>query len=245
MNEDHIVTSFNDDLNHLESLLLTMGGLVEQQLIVATTALQKRDRSLAKQVLMGDRKINELEAELNDAAIKVLALRQPFAADLRNVVMTLKIAAHLERIGDYTKNMARRTNTITKAAAFIGSVSTLVRMSELVQNMITAVLDAYNKRDIDAAEIIRAQDESVDQMLNTLFRELLTYMMEDTRNISGCMHLLFIAKNIERMGDHAAEIAQEIIFLVTGEWPQEKRIKGDITSKMIVNPDDIENKSET
>ncbi len=239
MNTSHIVSSFNDDLNHMENLLLEMGGLVERQLFEATKALRKEDRSLAKQVLKGDKRINKLEAQLNEEAIKILALRQPVAVDLRNVVMTLKMASHLERIGDYTKNMARRTNTITKAAAFTGSIGTLVRMSELVQSMIMAALDAYNKRDAEAAYEVRAQDEGVDQMHNTLFRELLTYMMEDVRNISGCMHLLFIAKNIERMGDHVADIAQEIIFLVTGEWPEDKRPKGDKTSKMILDPDDI------
>lgn len=240
MNKSHIVTSFNDDLNHIESLLLEMGGLVEQQLLSATTALRKGDRVLAKQVLKGDKRVNKLEAKLNESAIKILALRQPVAADLRNVVMTLKMASHLERIGDYTKNMARRTNTITKAEAFTGSIGTLVRMSELVQGMIKSVLDAYNKRDANMAHEIRIADEGVDQMHNTLFRELLTYMMEDVRNISGCMHLLFIAKNIERMGDHVADIAQEIIFLVTGEWPEGKRPKGDETSKMIIDPDDID-----
>jgi len=241
MNTQHIVSSFNDDLNRLESLLLEMGGLVEKQLLEATQALRKEDRVRAKKVLKGDKRINKLEAELNENAIKILALRQPVAADLRNVVMTLKMASHLERIGDYTKNMARRTNTITKAEAFTGSIGTLVRMSELVQNMIKSVLDAYNKRDADAAQNIRIADEGVDQMHNTLFRELLTYMMEDVRNISGCMHLLFIAKNIERMGDHVADIAQEIIFLITGKWPEDKRPKGDKTSKIIIEPNDIKN----
>ncbi|MEE9273522.1 MAG: phosphate signaling complex protein PhoU [Robiginitomaculum sp.] len=244
MNTEHIVSSFNDDLNRLESLLLEMGGLVEKQLLEATNALQKEKRTLAKQVLKGDKRINKLEAQLNENAIKILALRQPVATDLRNVVMTLKMASHLERIGDYTKNMARRTNTITKAEAFTGSIGTVVRMSELVQNMIKSVLDAYNQSDANAAQDVRIQDEGVDQMHNTLFRELLTYMMEDVRNISGCMHLLFIAKNIERMGDHVVDIAQEIIFLVTGEWPQEKRPKSDKTSKMIIDPDDIKNKKE-
>ena len=244
MNNEHIVSSFNDDLNRLEALLLEMGGLVEQQLINATRALRKEDRGLAKQVLKGDKRINRIEAQLNEDAIKVLALRRPVAADLRNVVMTLKMASHLERIGDYTKNMARRTNTITKAEAFTGSVGTLVRMSELVQSMIKSVLDAYNKRDAVAAQNVRIKDEGVDQMHNTLFRELLTYMMEDVRNISGCMHLLFIAKNIERMGDHVADIAQEIIFLVTGDWPEGKRPKGDKTSKMIIDPDDIKSEEE-
>ncbi|PHR56820.1 MAG: phosphate transport system regulatory protein PhoU [Robiginitomaculum sp.] len=241
MSKSHIVSSFNTDLKHLRNLVLNMGALVEQQVLQATTALKEEDRSIAKRVLGGDQEINALEAELNDAALKVLALRQPVAKDLRNVMMSLKIGGHLERIGDYAKNMARRTNTITKADAFTGSIGTIVHMSELVQSMVSNALKAYNMRDIELAEYIRAQDENVDQMLNTLFRELLTYMMEDPRNISGCMHLLFIAKNFERMGDHVVEIAQEIIFLVTGNWPLEKRAKYDKTSKMIVTPNDLEN----
>ena len=236
MSDQHIVTSFTEDMNELDGLVLQMGGLVEQQLRNATIALRKEDRDLAKQVLRGDDRINELEAELNESAIRILALRQPFAIDLRNVVMSLKIARHLERIGDYAKNTARRTNTITKADAFTGSLDTLTRMSELVQDMIKSALDAYSRRDAEAAETVRDSDKNVDQMLNTLFRELLTYMMEDARNISGAMHLLFIAKNIERMGDHVADIAKETMYMVTGEWPQGRRDKQDKTSKMIVEP---------
>lgn len=239
MNTDHIVTSFDTDLNRIESLILEMGGLVEQQLLSCTKALKLGDRDLAKSVIRADEKINTLEAEVNRVSIEVLALRQPMAEDLRSVIMTLKIAGHLERMGDYIKNMARRTNTITKADAFIGSMSTLTRMSERVQSMINSALDAYNRRDTDAAETVRADDEDVDQMHNSLFRELLTYMMEDTRNISGCMHLLFIAKNIERMGDHAVEIAGETIYLATGEWPTDKRVKGDRTSRMIFTPEEL------
>ena len=237
MSTEHIVSSFSEDMNQLDALVLEMGGLVEQQLQNATIALRKEDRLLAKQVLKGDSRINELEAELNESAIRILALRQPVAIDLRNVVMSLKIARHLERMGDYAKNIARRTNTITKADAFTGSVSTLVRMSEKVQAMLKSGLDAYSQKDADAAEIVRAEDEQVDQMLNTLFRELLTYMMEDVKNISGAMHLLFIAKNIERMGDHIADIAKETIYMVSGEWPEGKRSKQDKTSKMIIDPD--------
>ncbi len=239
MNTDHIVSSFDADLNRIESLVLEMGGLVEQQLLTCTKALKLGDRSLAKDVIRNDAKINALEAEVNQMSIELLALRQPMASDLRTVVMTLKIANHLERVGDYIKNMARRTNTITKADAFIGSVSTLTRMSAKVQVMINDALDAYNRRDPEAAEAVRGDDEDVDQMHNGLFRELLTYMMEDTRNISGCMHLLFIAKNIERMGDHAAEIAGETVYLVTGEWPTDKRVKGDRTSRMIFTPEEL------
>ncbi len=230
----HIVSSFGEDMNKLESLLLEMGGLVEKQLVNATQSLRKGDRDLAKIVLKGDVRINELEAALNDNALKILALRQPVAIDLRTVVMSLKIARHLERVGDYAKNIARRTNTITKADAFTGSVGTLVRMSELVQDMIRTVLDAYSRRDADLAEDVRTKDEHVDQMHNTLFRELLTYMMEDAGNVPGSIHLLLMAKNLERMGDHVTDVAKETIYMVTGEWPQNRRQKGDKTSKMIV-----------
>ena len=236
MTTEHIVSSFSNDMNKLESLLLEMGGLVEQQLKDATAALRTEDRSLAKKVLKSDDRINELEASLNENALKVLALRQPVAIDLRMVVMSLKIARHLERIGDYAKNMARRMRTITKADAFTGSVDTLLRMSALVQAMIRDVLDAYSRRDVEAADAVRADDASVDQMHNTLFRELLTYMMEDANNIGGAIHLLLMAKNLERMGDHVADIAKETMYMVSGEWPQDKRNKGDRTSKMIVDP---------
>ncbi len=240
MNTDHILRSFDKDLNKNENLILEMGGLVEQQLIQATRALKKEDAKLSKKVLPNQSRIREMEAKLNASAIQLLALRQPVAGDLRNVIMSLRIAGHLERIGKYTKNMARRTHTITKAEAFTGSISTLVRMSELVQEMIKSALDAYNNLDVETAEEIRSRDEDVDHMNNTLFRELLTYMMEDPKNIAGAMHLLFIAKNIERMGDHTTEIAQEVIYMVTGEWPSEKRPKGDKTSQIIFSPQDLD-----
>jgi phosphate transport system protein len=241
VNKDHIVTSFDEELNLIESQILEMGGLVEQQLRTATRAMGKNDMEAAKTVIKGDDRINKLESETNDNAIKILALRQPVAQDLRNVVMALKIASHLERMGDYAKNMARRITTVSKVEDFDASTSTLIRMSERVQSMITRVLDAYNSRDLELAEEIRQEDEHVDRMHNTLFRELLTYMMEDVRNISGCMHLLFVAKNIERMGDHAAEIAQEIIYSISGEWPEDKRPKGDRTSRITMDPEDLDN----
>ena len=236
MTGTHIVSSFSEDMNKLESLLLEMGGLVEQQLKNATNALRKEDPDLAKKVLRGDDQINALEAALNENALKILALRQPVAIDLRTVVMSLKIARHLERVGDYAKNMARRTRTITKADAFTGSIDTLVRMSMLVQEMIRDTLDAYSRRDAERADIVRQDDASVDQMHNTLFRELLTYMMEDPENIGGAIHLLLIAKNLERMGDHVADVARETMYMVTGEWPHTKRTKDDHTSKMMVDP---------
>ena len=235
MSEDHIVTSFDNDMSELESLFEEMGSIVLLQLKDATRALRKEDQKLAKKVVKGDKQLNELERELNDLAIKILALRQPFALDLRYVLATLKSAGYLERMGDLTRNMAQRTRTIAKAEAETGPIETLIRMSELVQAMTEDILKAYKSRDSELAKTVRDQDEKVDMAHNSLFRELLTYMMEDTSNISACMHVLFIAKNIERMGDNIADIAQEIVYMATGEWPDSKRIKGDKTTKIILS----------
>ena len=193
MSEDHIVSSFDEDVKQLEALFLEMGIVVSGQLKAATRALRKEDRALAKKVVKGDKRLNELESDLNELAIRILSLRQPFAADLRHVVTTLKSAGHLERIGDLTRNMAQRTNTIAKAEADTGPIETLIRMSDLVQGMIKSIMSAYQTRDADLALKIRDEDESVDRSHNALFREMLTYMMEDVRNISGCMHVLFLS----------------------------------------------------
>jgi len=233
MSENHIVASFDNDMSKLESLFQEMGDIVLVQLKDATRALRKEDRDLAKKVVKGDKQLNELERDLNDLAIKILALRQPFAIDLRYVLTTLKSAGHLERMGDLTRNMAQRTRTIAKAEAETGPIETLIRMSKLVQGMTETILGAYKSRDGELAKKVRAQDEKVDMAHNSLFRELVTYMMEDASNISACMHVLFIAKNIERMGDNIADIAKEIIYMTTGDWPEGKRAKSDKTSKII------------
>jgi phosphate transport system protein len=237
MSDDHIVSSFDEDMSQLRDLFLEMGHIVTSQLQAATRALRKEDRALAKQVIAGDKELNRLESELNDLAIKILALRQPFATDLRKVVGTLKSAGHFERMGDLARNMAQRTNTITKAEAETGSIETLIRMSETVQVMTNSILTSYQRMDDELAEEVRAQDETVDRLHNSLFREMLTYMMEDPRNISGCMHVMFMAKNIERMGDNVADIATEIIYMTTGNWPEESRVKKDKTSRIIVEPE--------
>ena len=234
MRSEHIVTSFDEDLNKIDAKLLEMGGLIESALTDAKHALQTRDAALAKAVTRADGEINILEAEINDMVLVLLARRQPVASDLRAALMTLRIAGQLERIGDYIKNISRRTHTITSASAFVTSVGSLYRMIDNVQSQIRDALDAFNRRDAELAEDVRQSDEQIDQLHNSLFRELLTYMMEDTRNISGCMQLLFIAKNIERIGDLAVDVAQETIFIITGAWPDEKRPKNDRTPRMII-----------
>ncbi len=234
----HIVHAFDRDLEKIKGLLLEMGGLVETQLNDAITALVNRDSKLGKQVKKSDKPINRLEQEINEKAVRLLALRQPMAGDLRIIVAVMKAAANLERIGDYAKNIAKRTGVVVTSPP-VGSVAnTLKRMNNLVTDMINDVLDAFIGRDIEGAEDVRLRDEEVDLMHNSLFRELLTYMMEDARNISPSMHLLFIAKNIERCGDHTAQIAEQVHYMVSGSLPEEKRPKSDKTSTMTLEVDE-------
>lgn len=226
----HIVKAFDEDLEKIESTIAQMGGLVETQITGAVDALVNRDAELADKVRKSDKAIDELELEIDAAVVRVLALRQPKAQDLRAVVAVLKIAANLERIGDYAKNVAKRSSVVGEFHHIGASTNIIKRMSALVQSMLKDVLDAHSARDIALADDVRLRDEEVDQMHNTLFRELLTYMMEDPRNITPCMHLLFIAKNVERMGDHVTGIAEQIHYQVAGNLPDDERPKGDVTS---------------
>lgn len=234
MEHDHIVKSFDEDLGRVDSIIAEMGGLAERQLADAVEALVRRDAELAQTVIEGDKRIDELEAEIDDFTIRVLALRQPMAEDLRLVISALKMAANLERIGDYAKNVAKRTLILSSMEPVGNATQSVQRMAAQVQSMIKNVLDAYGARDIDKAEDVRMRDEEVDLMHTSLFRELLTYMMEDPRNITACTHLLFVAKNVERIGDHATSIAEYVHFLVEGEMPAEERPKSDLSSQTVV-----------
>ena len=226
---DHIVTAFDNDLAEIESRIMRMGGLVEQQLTDAAQVLVSRDLEEADRVIARDREIDQLEEEIDHAVVRVIALRQPMAQDLRAVLVALKVAGNLERIGDYAKNMAKRTHVLATVPPVGESAKTVLRMSRLVVSMVGDVLQAYVERDRELAAAVRLRDEDVDQMHNTLFRALLTYMLEDARNITPAMHLLFIAKNVERMGDHTTAVAEQVYFLVEGELPREDRPKGDET----------------
>lgn len=237
MDNKHIVSSFDQDLKHIETLIMEMGGLVEKHIADAATALARRDCDLAATIIKGDARIDALEAAVDVAVVRILAQRQPMAQDLRAVVVAPKIASNLERIGDYAKNIAKRTSVLAKTQPIGSSTATIKRMSLLVQDMVKDVLNAYVARNAEAAEDVRQRDEEVDQMHNTLFRELLTYMMEDPRAISACMHLLFIAKNVERIGDHTTSIAEQVHYMVSGEIFDEERPKGDKTSTMYIEPD--------
>lgn len=232
MSNAHIVKSFDDELSHIESMILEMGGLVETQIHESAEALVARDLDLAAKVRKGDKAVDQLETKIDELTLRTLALRQPMATDLRHVISALKIAANLERIGDYAKNIAKRTTVLVDQSPVGTSEKTVKRMAAMVQKMVADILNAYSEKDLVMADEIRDRDEEVDHMHNTLFRELLTYMMEDPRNITACMHMLFIAKNLERMGDHTTAIAEQIHYVITGSVPEDKRPKGDVTSRI-------------
>ena len=223
--EKHISSAFDRDLETIQALAVKMGGMVEAAITDAATALETRDEELAEQVRRRDKAIDALELQINEGAARLIALRAPTATDLRMVLAVMKIAHSLERVGDYAKNMAKRTHVLSQMPPIEGAGLALRRMSAAVGKMLQDALDSYIRRDIGLAEDVRQRDLEVDQMYNALFREFLTHMMEDPRNITACMHLHFIAKNVERMGDLATAIAEQVIYLVAGELPEDTRPK--------------------
>ena len=229
---DHIVKSFDEELRKLREQILAMGGRAEAQLADAIAALAKRDSGRAGRVIESDKDIDALEITVAQDSLKILALRQPMAKDLREVVAAIKISADIERIGDYAKNIAKRTLQLNQLAP-LKPTGSIPRMGDLAIQLINAVLSAYANDDADGLIAAWRSDESIDEMYNSLFRELLTYMMEDPRNIGPSTHLLFIAKNIERIGDHATNIAETVHFLVHGKPIDETRPKGDTTNVAI------------
>jgi phosphate transport system protein len=232
---EHVVKAYDEELLKLSNTITEMGGLAESQLAAAIQAVVRRDSELAANVVEGDVKVDSLQRDLDNLAIRLLALRQPMARDLREVFAALKIASDLERICDYTANVAKRTIALNQTPP-VRPVYALPRMAHLAELLIKDVLDAYVARDAEKAYAVWTRDAELDEMYSGLFRELLTYMMEDPRNISSCTHLLFMAKNIERIGDHATNIAEDVYFLVHGTPLTEARPKGDQSSLEIVNP---------
>lgn len=229
MNE-HISSAYDRDLEGIMTLIMKMGGLVEESILKAANSLAERDVELAEEVRAGDKAIDALEVQINEEAARTIALRAPVSKDLRSLLTVLRLAASLERIGDYAKNIAKRTSVLVEMSPVNGSDAALRRMAREVESMLKDVLDAYLRNDAELAEDVRQRDQEVDQMYNALFREFLTFMMEDPRNITSCMHLHFMAKNIERMGDLTTNMAEQIIYVVTGEMPDEARPKSDRTS---------------
>jgi len=226
----HIVTSFEDELRALDNKLAEMGGLAERLVEQSFEALDQRDTTLAEQAITSDRVIDKHEAELEAMAIGMIARRQPVALDLRQITAAMKIAGDLERVGDLGKNIAKRALAIAnepRPKQLMGGIS---HMTEIAQRQLKDVLDAFAMRDAEKSEAVWRKDAQLDAMYNSLFRELLTYMMEDPRNIGLCTHLLFAAKNLERIGDHATNIAETTYYLVNGTHLAEDRPKGDTTS---------------
>ncbi len=234
MSEQHIATAFDRDLEAIQARIMKMGGLVEAAISDSARSLETRDEELAEQVRAGDAAIDGLEELINEETARLIALRAPTAVDLRVVLSVMKISGNLERIGDYSKNIAKRTGVLTQLRPVNSSTAALRRMAREVELMLKDALDAYIQRDPELARDVIGRDHEVDQMYNALFREFLTFMMEDPRNITACMHLHFIAKNIERMGDHVTGIAEQVVYLVTGERPDEARSKADTTSSNVV-----------
>ena len=232
----HIVKSFDDELARLSDLISRMGGLAETQLEQAIEALQKRDSTLAEAAIEHDQKIDVLHAEVDEMAIRLLALRQPMAGDLRHIVTGLKIAPVVERIGDYAKNVAKRAIALNQMPP-VKPLFTIPRMGRMVREMIKDVLDAFATNDVAKAYEVWVRDREVDDMYDSLFRELLTYMMEDPRNITPCTHLLFVARNIERIGDLATNVAELIHYQVEGVILDEDRPKTDLASVTVVEPE--------
>ena len=231
----HIVKSFQEELDSLSAQIAQMGGLTEAQLSAAIEAVTRRDQQLAERTILEDQRIDVLESEIEAHAVRMIALRQPMATDLREAIAAIKISIDLERIGDLAKNIAKRAivlqNDFEGANKLIQGIS---RMGRLAQRQLKQVLDAYSNREAQAAMEVWRDDEEIDAMYNSVFRELLTYMMEDPRTIGVSTHLLFVAKNIERIGDHATNIAETVSYLVTGEWVADERPKGDTTSTTAV-----------
>ena len=212
----HIRTAFDEDLREIASRIAEMGGLAEEQLTSAIEAMSTRDNELAEEVIRSDKRLDDMETKLEKLAVEVMALRQPMASDLREVVAALKVASALERIGDLGKNVAKRTLILNQSEP-LRVMSSIARMGKQVQILMAEALDAYTARDKALAVSVWRRDLEIDEMHNSIFRELITYMMEDPRTIGLCSQLLFVVKNLERIGDHTTFIAEMTYFVATGK----------------------------
>lgn len=228
----HIMSAFDTDLEMLSSKISEMGGLAEELLSHSLEAVHRRDAELAAQVVERDKQLDRMEAELEQLCTRMLALRQPMAVDLRETISALKIASTLERIGDLSKNIARRSQFVSRSEPTRLSAP-IVRMGRQTLTQLSEVLDAYTARDTALAVSVWNRDVEIDEMYNSLFRELITYMMEDSRTIGLCSQLMFVAKNLERIGDHATFIAEMAYYVVEGEPLGDDRPKGEPADSMV------------
>ena len=236
MASEHTLKRFDEELERLNATINEMGGLTESQFAKGLTAVRERDTVIAEQVIADDARVDALDAAVQEQTVKLLALRQPMAVDLRVVLSSIKIAAALERIADYAKNTAKRSIVLMQASPPPSAVAGIDRLGRLVRTALKDVLDAFADEDVAKARDVWQRDEEIDQVYTGLFRELLTYMMEDPRTITACTHLLFMAKNIERAGDHVTNIAELVSFRTTGQGFVDVRPKG---SGAIYATDDV------
>ncbi|MBI1686240.1 phosphate signaling complex protein PhoU [Caulobacter hibisci] len=228
---EHTVKSYGEELSHLTAEVTRMGGLAEAQVADAIECIARRDAGLAQSVVGRDERLDTLQVEIERKAFRLIALRQPMAVDLRHAVAALKISMNLERCGDLAKNIGKRALILNDAEPMSALTRSIERMGRLVQSRLKDVLDAYTASDVQRAIGVWSSDEEVDEHYNSIFRELLTYMMGDPRTINACTHLLFVAKNLERIGDHATNIAENIHFELTGEEIISQRPKLDVIAQ--------------
>ena len=229
----HTLKRFDEELERLSATISEMGGLAESQLAQALVALRDRDTEVAERVIAEDARVDALDVAVQEQTVQLLALRQPMAVDLRVILSSIKIAAALERIADYAKNTAKRSIVLSQGVAPPSAVTGIERLGRLVRTALKDVLDAFAHGDVAKAYDVWQRDEEIDQVYTGLFRHLLTYMMEDPRTITTCTHLLFCAKNIERIGDHATNIAETIFYIATGNQPEGERPKDDLSTSVV------------
>ncbi|MBP2296730.1 phosphate signaling complex protein PhoU [Azospirillum rugosum] len=234
MSTGHTVAAFDAELAQLHRIIVTMGQRVEAQFAAALECITERDAEKAAEVIRNDAEIDRLELELEGMCVRLLALRQPMAKDLRDIVSALKIASNLERMGDFAGSVAKRAVTLATLSV-APPVSSLSWMGQTVLGMIRDMVRAYETQDAELALSVRNRDGDVDSAYTSLFREFLTYMMETPTQITGCTHLLFVAKSIERIGDHATNVAENVCYMVQGRLPSEERVKGDLSSFAVVD----------
>ncbi len=230
----HIVRSYDEELKYLANRIAAMGGHAERMVDQAVSALVNSDAGLARKVIGDDTFLDESQREIDDKAIVIIAKRQPMADDLREIIGAIRISADLERVGDLGKNIAKRVVAVTESRQPLSLFRGLQALAELALTQLKDVLDVYATRSVERLAFMRDRDDQIDAMYTSLFRELLTYMMEDPRNITPCTHLLFCAKNIERIGDHATNIAETIYYVVTGEQMPPDRPKEDKSHNVVM-----------
>ena len=237
MSPQHTFRAYDEELKFLANRIAAMGGHAERMVDEAVAALINSDPVLAGKVVDADAVLDAGQREIDDKAILVIARRQPMAADLREIIGAIRISADLERVGDLGKNIAKRVLAVTDGRQPPSLFRGLQALADLALTQLKEVLDVYATRDVDRISFVRDRDEQIDAMYTSLFRELLSYMMEDPRNITACTHLLFCAKNIERIGDHATNIAETVYYIVTGQQMPPERPKEDESHKVTVTPE--------